>query len=375
MRYWISIGLTALVSLELLAAETRVQAIDAASGQAVPAESIVTSPRDASRVFVGTNNTRVELAAGGSGFFDAEGMFQLVRGSAVVDSAAGTTVRTVNAAISLTGKAIFSYDFREESTSAFVVFGQAKLENRANPDSKRTLARHQGATLVTGDFYPTVLRNLDFTKADAWLTRYGWSQAKRAELLHGLPDGADARQLASLTEHNQEKSRVSRELASYFPVASPREEGPRKYESDYTSSAMRGQEHSEVEAKLAKGEEIEIISPEQAAVIVLPEIDLGPGIRLSAQREDAPAKKARKPASLAKVKSFTPSAHPAPAKGKARVATQSAAAPAATGAPAPAGVDPAISSALDRLNQVDAAAASVSTDSEDRRWDDLRQNF
>ena len=143
-------------------------------------------------------------------------------------------------------------------------------------------------------------------------------------------------------------------------MASPTPEGPKKYETEFTSSAMRGKGHTEVEHLLMKGEEIEIIAPEQAAVIVLPEIDLGPGLRLSAQREDSPQRNARRPASLAKVKTFASAAHPAPER------------PAAA---SPAGTDPAVASALDRLNQVDTTETGVVGDSEDRHWNDLRQNF
>jgi hypothetical protein len=275
-------------------------AIDTNTGKTVSIDEVILSGKKNSRFLTDSKNLRIELGPSASAIFDKDGNFRLLRGSAILSSASERIFSTVNAKVKFIGKLVASYDYREESSSAFVVYGSASIESANTEQSARQLKRLEGATLIAKEQYPNLLRNLSFSQADSWLNRYGWPSVRRSEILAGLPEKTD---VASETNTGPgipvDESTATRELASYFPTEKEAE-GPRVYEKTFSNSAMRGKEFGEVEQKLASGDEIQIIAPEEAAVIVLPEIDLGPGIRLSAQREGT-SPKTRKPASLNKV--------------------------------------------------------------------------
>lgn len=315
---WIGVALWTCPHMALGSTPTSsVKAIRADTGKAIAVDTLINNPESTSIEFIDERNQRVELGPRSSASFAENGDFQLLRGSAILSSKETRETTTANAKITYQGKLIISYDYRERASSGFVLLGSATIQNAETGEGGVALTQNQGASLLSGSFYPSLLRNLDFTQVNSWLERYGWSEKHRQEIAEIVPSAEKRNRLQAMEAGGKQsfaKSHFGRELASYFPIvedSSPKPAG--KYERNFNSSELRGQAHTSIEAAIHNNEEIEILTPEQAAVIVLPDLGLGPGVKLEVEREDR-RRQQRLPASLKKVKTFTASTGPSPAQ-------------------------------------------------------------
>ena len=290
------------------------------------------------------------------GSFASTGDFELFRGSTYFSSRHSRKVFTVNAVIRFSGRIVVSYDYRERNSSLFVIDGDATIMNRYKEGSTIHLKHNHGASMVTGRFYPHVVRNLNYTSVEQWLKNYQWSKVDRKDLLEGTSP-SDVWRIAEKSTH-QEK--VKRELAAFFPTVEQEKQRPKYYESRYTSSEMRGKGHSKVERLILAGDELEVLSPEDAAMIPLSKIGIRPNIHLISEDDAAYS---RRPAGVQQVKTFKKQT-PAPTRLRKGMVVRRVM------------EDPAVSAALARLSQAGTSKdASAHQRAQERYLDDLVENF
>lgn len=269
-----------------------VVAVDAASGDSVRANTLIHT-RQAVRTLIDKRNMRVELGPGTVAEFLESGALQVYRGSACLTSTENRGASTANALVEFTGRILLSFDAEEKSTSVFLVDGSGQVRNPHHPEKALPLGGSQGATLLTGDVYPNLIRSLDRVRADTWLEGYGWNAKQREAFFTALPKSnrAPAGKIEASAEKNQDAT--VEKLAEYFPAIDETQPQPRYYEEKFSGES--------VSQKRTRRDE-QLRNPELAASIPLPTTK----INLDMDFEVVPFKKldhrARKPASQPKAK-------------------------------------------------------------------------
>jgi hypothetical protein len=242
-----------------------VVAMEARKGDPVYSGEIFTNGAEPVTL-VSRSNLRVELSPHSVADFDEKGGFRLLRGSAEITSRPEVSVSTASAKVDFIGRIMLSYDHKEHSTSAFVLEGEGRMVNPEQPTNTTRLARFRGATLVAGEVLPQLLRQLDVGSVDSWLAGYAWPEARRREMLKDVPGEAPAEQ-ASLPKHL-----VAAKLEDYFSSIDTADEfhQPNYYEKKFADP-------DQVMAEEKANKNTKSLTPEEAALISLPntKIDLG----------------------------------------------------------------------------------------------------
>jgi hypothetical protein len=235
---------------------TRVVAMEPAESTAILTQTILTS-KGSARTFIDQRNVKIQMAPHSAGEFTANGEFKLYRGSAYYDSSMSVTTHTTNASVDFVGQVFVTYDYKEKSSSAFVVKGEARVKNPSNAERFIRLEKNQGATMLSGDVYPNMIRGLDITKVDSWLAGYGWSANDRSIMLASVP-------AQQKTEPERKPATTDSRLVDYFSSiqADEDEERPHYYEDKYELAMTGTLDSNPYKPKLA---------PESAAMIVLPD--------------------------------------------------------------------------------------------------------
>ncbi len=244
----------------------KVMAVEAATGSPLrQGELIVTA--NTKRQFVDRGNIKIELVPYSVGEFTQEGVFRLLRGGAVLSSTQEKSAATASAGVDFVGTLVLTYDHKERSTSTFVVDGEARVKNPHEQDRTVRLDRGRGATMVLGDVYPSVVRNLGPDQVNDWLKGYSFGTGDReriTEVFRRKPIEVE-RSLASVKEEKK--------LEDFFSAVE--EDRPAYYENKF-ADPDKVVEAQNAEAKVAQSK---VIAPEEAAMIALPstkiDLDLG----------------------------------------------------------------------------------------------------
>lgn len=243
-----------------------VAAVDAKTAQPLRANELIQSHGAVLR-FVDKSNTRIELAPHSVGEFRDESGFHLLRGSASFENKTETTVRTTSATLNFVGRVVLSYDYKEKSTSAFVLEGQGRMRNAHDDSQSLRLDRFRGATMLVGDVIPQLTRQLDIGSLENWLKGYAWPEQTRQAWISLVPNGALAVK-SDVPAHLEEAK-----LENYFSAIDNDDEvqAPDYYDRKY---ADPDQVIAEANSVKEKGRELK---PEEAALVALPnhKIDLG----------------------------------------------------------------------------------------------------
>ena len=249
-------------------AETAVVAIKENTATSISADTILNSGPEGV-VFVSKNKVRIEMAPYAVGSFEKDGSFRLLRGSAQLESNTGSMAHTSSTQVEFIGKVILSYDHKEKSTSAFVTSGEARILNPHRSENSLRLDRWKGATMVLGDVYPSLVRELSPQGLDSWLKGYAWSEEKRKGVIASFPGQSNSPE-ALAAKNSDSKER----LEDYFAAIDRNEDRPDYYERKFADPDKAIAEAS-VEKSKDKG-----LAPEEAAMISLPKtgIDLDMGI-------------------------------------------------------------------------------------------------
>ncbi|MGZ3669645.1 MAG: hypothetical protein ACXVCI_03490 [Bdellovibrionota bacterium] len=279
-----------------------VVAMNAKTGKGLTAGEMFTAGADPT-VYVNRHNQRFEVSPRSVTEFDEQGIMRLLRGSAVAESAAETSIRTAGATVEFVGKVLVSYDHSEHSTSAFVLSGESRLVNSHRSDSSLRLQRFHGATLVVGEVLPQLIRALDVGSVQAWLKGYSWPTARRVELLKEMPGTAVAAKEETPPKHLQETK-----IEDYFSSIDTADEF---HQPDYYEKKFDDPDKVVAEQNSKQGA-AKTLSPEEAALISLPKtqidlgFDLGPEFLTADQkskevaRPEPPSRNTRAPASVKK---------------------------------------------------------------------------
>jgi len=318
-----------------------VVAMDSEHAKSIRANELITAG-PTPLTLVSRSNLRAELSPRSVAEFDDNGLFRLLRGSAILEKSDEVTVRTPGAKVELIGRVVVSYDHQEKSSSVFVLNGEARLVNPHREDGSVKLSRYRGATLVVGDVLPQLVRQLDVGSVDSWLKGFSWSDAKRSALLKQMP-GEKITVRAEDPAHLQ-----GTKLEDYFSSIDTADE---LQQPDYYQRKFDDPDKVVAEAN-SKKTGGKTLSPEEAALISLPKtqidlgFDLGPEF-LTAQEKAAELRKvnaqgpvvSRRPASTLPLKKAAPSPKPI------RISEQG---------------DPEVNLVLERLRQVRSGNAVFS---------------
>ena len=257
-----------LLSLFLLPirsiAANDVVAVDSTGAPVVAGKLLETG--SASTNFIDQSNMHIKMAPFSVAEFSPKGEFHLLRGSAVLDTELEKHASTAGAGIGFVGKLILSFDHKEKSTSAFVITGQARLENPFQNDHTVIVDKNHGATMVVGEVYPSLLRQLDLASLDTWLAGYAWSKEDRAGFTQGIA--------ALGGTESPKKPETKASLQDYYGTLNVREERPEYYEKKFGDP-----DKVMADAAQKKNKEKEL-TPEEAALISLPstKVDTDMGI-------------------------------------------------------------------------------------------------
>ncbi len=317
----------------------KVVAMNATQSRSVRAGELITVGGEP-QIFVSRDNFRTELSPRSVAEFDEQGSLRLLRGSALVENKAETAMRTAGARVEFVGRAVVSYDHKEQSSSVFVLEGEARVVNPHRVDSSLRLGRFRGATLVVGGVVPQLIRQLDVGAVQNWLKGYSWPQTRRDALLRGMPGQAIANH-ESVPQHLEETK-----IEDYFSSIDTANE---LQQPDYYERKFDDPDKVVAEQNSVSGTG-KTLSPEEAALISLPKtqidlgFELGPEFLTAAQKKkEVAAVEPRSPRrGLASV------AGPKVAKKNAIVAEQG---------------DPEVNLVLSRLRQVRSDKAVTSHES------------
>lgn len=266
-----------------------VVAVDAKSAAPVSSGELLSTGGEP-RVVVDRNNVRYEIGPRSVAEFDSAGSLRLLRGTVVAESSLERSLTTSGAKVDFIGKLLLSYDHKEKSSSAFVLEGQARMVNPHEADKTIRLDRFRGATLVVGEVYPRLVRQLDFASVDSWLKGYAWSADRRAALLKELPQGTVSSEPAKPAHLESAK------LEDYFSSIDTADEFN---QPDYYNRKFSDPDQTVAEAN-AKKTNGKSMTPEEAALIALPstkidmELDL-PMQALTVKEKGAELRKIGKP--------------------------------------------------------------------------------
>jgi hypothetical protein len=247
-------------------------AVEMVSQAPVQSGSLLTTGKR-EKTFIDRDNMQVVLGPQSVGEFGVQGDFRLLRGSAYIESKKERAMRTTNVAVDFIGRILISFDHREKATSCFVLNGEARIKNPFEEQKTIRISRHQGATLVTGDVYPTLVRRTELAKTDEWLKGYFWSQERREIFLRELPSTANPENLARADTSEAAPSGIKKNPLSDYYSAIYEERGVPAQHEEY--KAVDEGKPGERNVEIVKTEVI--MSPENAAIIALPDtkIDLG----------------------------------------------------------------------------------------------------
>lgn len=351
--------------------DDQVVAVRTNDGHGIKENEIIQSKKGEVLQVVDRDNIRYELGSGSAAMFDKYSRFRLLRGSVIVDSKGWGTIKTANAQFEHSGKTIISYDYSEKSTSVFVVAGKARLRHETHTDRTQDLRNLEGATITSGDFYPTWLRSLPFNKVNAWLEKYEWPDSVRDSLLSVLREKTSLQRKVSSIHKRKDKHEELRmvrdegateELYEYFPTA---EEGKARelYGEKFTSSELRGKEHNAVERAVLDQDHIEFLRPEEAASMIMPKMEIRPQITAFPEKD---RDKSRGLAGLERVNRFDREKKK-PKIVKVYIEKKG---------PYDSVEDPSVRSALERLDAVEKSESRTRKDElRDRFFDQLHENF
>lgn len=297
-----------------------VVALDAAAGRSYrEGEMIEAGAKGLS--LVDKKNNKIDLSPFTVAEFGEGGAFRLLRGAVVAESRGESFVRTSGARVDYTGRLAVSYDHKESSTSAFVLDGEARVVNAHGEDQSLRLERYRGATMVVGDVMPQLIRQLDVGGVRSWLAGYAWTPERINEYVQAVPE--------AMATAPAKPAGPQAKLEDYFSAIDTAEE---EDQPDYYNRKFQDPTAAVAAANQPKSTAPKALTPEEAALIALPntKIDLGfnlPPQVLSAeqkQREVAEgirnAKKAtRLPSSVKKVTGHAPASVSAPSSGDSDV--------------------------------------------------------
>ncbi|NUM88083.1 MAG: hypothetical protein HUU37_02660 [Bdellovibrionales bacterium] len=278
-------------------AGSRVMAVDSVSGAPLRAGELVVTAQ-AKRLLVDRGNIRIEMAPYSVGEFTRDGLFRLLRGGAVLESQVERSAASASSVVDFVGTLVLTYDHKERSTSAFVVDGEARVKNPHEDDRTVRLDRGRGATMVLGDVYPSVIRNLAPDQVNDWLKGYSFPVKDRERIT------AVFRRAPVEVERSLASVREERKLEDYFSAVD--EDRPAYYQNKF-ADPDKVVETQNAQAKVAQSK---AIAPEEAAMIALPstKIDLDMGLpevfssHWDALAQVREARKAESPASAAERK-------------------------------------------------------------------------
>jgi hypothetical protein len=314
-----------------------VAAMDEKSGGAVNAGVLITAGGE-SAVYISRNNQRIELSPRSMGEFDEKGGFRLLRGSAYAESTTESSMNTSGARLVFVGKALVSYDHNEKSTSAFVLEGEARLENAHRNDSTVRLQRYRGATLVVGDVLPRLVRQLDVGAVQSWLKGYSWPEKRSKEILDGMPGEPQ------IAKPDVPKNLEDTKIADYFSSIETADEF---HQPDYYAKKFEDPDKAIADANSKHGAG-KRLSPEEAALISLPKTQIDLGFDLGPEFLTAD-QKAKEVSRVGRAMNVVNKRTPASVSTKAAKAVKRAAAP----RPGDTG-DSDVNLVLERLRQVRA---------------------
>lgn len=214
-------------------------------------------------------NAQIELAPYSVVEFAENSDLKLMRGSALVESRGERTMRTSTASLDFNGKVLVSYDHKEKSSSAFVVEGEARMQNPAEEGSGVRLERFRGATLEMGGVLPQLIRQLDLASLSSWMKGYAWPEEKSRQILKGLPAAMNVAEDSAPTHLEETK------IEDYFSSIDTDDDSDTQ--PDYYERKFADPDAVVAEAKSKKSSSSKSMSPEEAALITLPstKIDLG----------------------------------------------------------------------------------------------------
>jgi len=240
-------------------------ALVALTGKAVEAGKIFTAG-SSPVILIDKSNTKIELAPFSVTEFDDTGHMKLLRGSALMESRAERSLRTSSAEIDFTGRVLVSYDHKDRSTSTFVLDGEARMVNPHQNDRSLRLERFRGATLEVGGVVPQLIRQLDFASVEGWMKGYAWPEERSREILKSLP------KVMNVAKEPAARHLEGTKLEDYF---SSIETANEHEQPDYYDRKFLDPDVAVAEANSKK--EGKTMSPEEAALISLPNtrIDLG----------------------------------------------------------------------------------------------------
>lgn len=248
-------------------------ALEANSHSAIESGSILaTGTRE--KTFVDKQNMNIVMGPQSVGEFSGQGVFRLLRGSAYIESKSERSFQTTNATVDFIGRVLVSFDHHERSTSVFALAGETRMHNSFEADRTIVVSRHQGATLVTGEVYPNLVRGIDLAETNNWLKGFHWSEERRQEFLRDVPKIDELRtmmaeQTKKIEEQADPEGRVGLKknpLSDYYSSIYDQGELPKKHEEykaiDEKPQALVANKTPEAEV---------VMSPEHAAIIALPD--------------------------------------------------------------------------------------------------------
>ena len=264
-----------LVAMSLpTAAIAKVAAMDAAKGTPIEAETLISS-HGSKLMLVDQKNIKIEMAPYSVAEFSNEGVFKLLRGSAMLETNEERTAATNSAQIDFSGTMVVTFDHKEKSTSAFVVEGEARLKNPHEPDFSLRLDRGRGASMILGDVYPSLVRDISPAQVDSWLKGYAWEAKDREHFVSAFSSGG-GRGLAVVANSKKVEEESPVKLEDYFAAID--DDRPDLYERKFSKdvSADKIVETAQIERKIASEK---TVAPEEAAMISMPtnkiNLDLG----------------------------------------------------------------------------------------------------
>ncbi len=335
--------------------QKKVAAIDSQTGAPVYTKSLLQTKSN-SKKYIDSENLQIELAPHSVAELQEDRSFRLLRGSAYGDTKKERSISTPATKFDLVGKMIFSYDYREKSSSGFVLQGQTRMLNPHQADHSAILDKNQGATMVVGDIYPTAVRGLDYKKATDWLAGYGWTQEQRSSFLSDFPAPGVASRKPAL-EASSPESLAQREgdpiftkeqalipsstkLEDYFAGIETGEEKPHYYEDKLSMDVKVGDD------ELKKNQKVGRLDPEDAALIPLPNVRIDTDMPtlsvVSTEEQKIYEEKETAPLLVKKVEK----------KASRKIASVSIVAKKSNAVAKNSDVDPEIASTLERLRRV-----------------------
>ncbi len=304
-----------------------VVAMDAEHAKSIRAGELVSSGAK-TMVLLGRNKLRAELSPRTVAEISSDGSFRLLRGSALVERQEESVASTPGAKVEYVGRALLSYDHKEQSSSVFVLSGEARVVNPHRDDSTLRLSRFHGATFMVGEVLPKLVRQLDIGGVSSWMAGYSWPEKRRKSILSQMP--GEKLTAAPETAEHLESARIE----DYFSSIDTADEFS---QPDYYDRKFDDPDKVVAEANSKQGN-AKVLSPEEAALISLPKttIDLGFDLGPEVLTADQKAKE------VAMVEPKRASRAPASAKSKPKAVKK---------AQVRKG-DPDVNLVLDRLRQV-----------------------